>query len=83
MNKINKEGLIKCECGNDKFLYYGEYVRCTECGNEYKQELMCYPKNHNTKYVWWPWTKLIWKYETWLRRFNNDTQKYNNWEKYD
>ncbi len=27
---------IKCECGEDSFWYFGEYVRCRSCFNEYK-----------------------------------------------
>ena len=26
---------IKCECGNDKFWWFGDYSRCTSCYNEY------------------------------------------------
>lgn len=27
---------IKCECGNNKFWYFGDFVRCPKCWNEYK-----------------------------------------------
>ena len=25
-----------CECGNNEFWFFGEYVRCKKCFNEYK-----------------------------------------------
>lgn len=28
---------IKCECGNDKFWWFGEFLRCPICFNEYKR----------------------------------------------
>lgn len=30
------EGL-KCECGSDTFSYFGTFVRCPSCLNEYKR----------------------------------------------
>lgn len=29
---------IKCECGNDKFWWFGDYLRCPKCHNEYKKD---------------------------------------------
>jgi len=29
------KGII-CECGNEKFWFFGSYVRCVKCLNEFK-----------------------------------------------
>ena len=29
---------ITCECGNDKFWWFGEFSRCPKCYNEYKKD---------------------------------------------
>jgi len=28
---------FKCECGNEKFWFFWNFVRCTKCFNEYKR----------------------------------------------
>lgn len=28
---------MKCECGNDTFWYFGTFVRCPKCYQEYKR----------------------------------------------
>jgi len=58
---------IKCECGETTFWYFGEYVRCLNCFNEYKQT-----KTGREKLK-----------ELWLRRFNRENSYYSNWEHYD
>lgn len=30
------EESIKCECGNNKLWWFGDYLRCPECHNEFK-----------------------------------------------
>lgn len=27
---------IVCECGNDRFWWFGEFLRCPKCHNEFK-----------------------------------------------
>jgi len=39
-----------CECGNKKFWFFWDFVRCTNCWNEYKKDLIIYTK-------FWPWSK--------------------------
>ena len=55
---------IKCECGNDRFWYFGNFARCPECGNEFMQTISGRKKN----------------IENWMRRFNHETHTYGNWE---
>ena len=31
------EGSIKCECGENRFYYFGDYVVCSNCSNEFKE----------------------------------------------
>ena len=31
------EESITCECGSNKFWWFGEYLRCPKCHNEFKQ----------------------------------------------
>ena len=66
----------KCECGNEEFWYFGEYVRCPKCATEYKQEVMV----RSTGF--WPWSKVTAFHETWMRRFNLKENNFGNWEKY-
>lgn len=57
---------IKCECGETTFWWFGEYLRCPSCYNEYKQT------GHGDSDC---------VVETWLRRFNNELKAYpENWE---
>ena len=65
-----------CECGNNNFWYFWGYVRCTKCHNEYKQT--------RTDRSFSDLDISVIRYETeyWMRRFNNNENKYNNnWEK--
>lgn len=55
---------IKCECSNEKFWYFGNYVRCPKCLNEMKQTITGRKKVK----------------ELWLRRWNHKQHKYSNWE---
>jgi len=56
---------IKCECGNDKFWWFEDFVRCPECHNEYKITTA-----HSVSVS-----------EYWMRRFNKEENCYNeNWE---
>jgi len=65
-----------CECGNDKFWFYWETVRCTKCWNEYKQTEQFHYKEEVAHKSPEPIKEL------WLRRFNLKENKYNpNWEK--
>ena len=65
LRKTMDESFI-CECGNHiNFAYFGQFVRCMKCYNEYK---------FITK-------KDISKNEHWMRRFNNEDNFYpENWE---
>jgi hypothetical protein len=64
------------ECGNNKFWFFWNFVRCPKCLNEYKttetvtmtDRSQRIPVNYNVP-------------ENWLRRFNNETHQYSNWEK--
>ena len=59
---------IKCECGLDRFWYFGEKVRCPRCLNEYKVTVTYDDVNSYEKSL--------------VRRFNSEEHRYNNWEKY-
>ena len=62
------EESIKCECGNTKFWYFGKFVRCPNCLNEFKST--------------GNFDGFDDKNELWMRRFNHEEHKYNpNWEK--
>lgn len=63
---------IICECGNDEFLYFGEYVRCPNCLNEIKRITTPYPFIGQIKQ----------DIEIWIRRFNYETHNYSNWERH-
>ena len=55
----------RCECGNDKFWFFGDFVRCPKCLNEMKLT-----KTGRKKQV-----------EFWVRRYNLITHEYDkNWE---
>jgi len=58
---------IKCECGNEQFWFFGQFVRCPKCFSEIKQV-----KTGRKKVI-----------ENWIRRFNNEEHKYSNWEHFD
>ena len=65
---------LKCECGEICFWYFWDRVRCPRCLNEYKRtetlmENFLITQEH----------KFLSEY--WLRRFNNETKQYSNWEK--
>lgn len=60
------EESFKCECGEHiKFAYFGTFVRCMNCHNEYK-----FISNRDSS-----------KNEHWMRRFNKEEHYYpENWE---
>ena len=64
------EGFI-CECGNDVFWFFWNRVRCAGCHNEYMEK----PVFHSMTIKIFPDT------EKFMRRFNNETHEYSNWEK--
>ena len=50
--------IVKCECGNDKFWWFGPFTRCPECYNEYKKDgieywLRRFNKEENTYSEHW------------------------------
>jgi len=59
------EESMTCECGNNEFWYFWEFVRCPKCWNEYKRTTIGRKK-------------LV---EQWVRRFNKEENHYpENWE---
>lgn len=54
---------LKCECGNEEFWFFWNYVRCPKCSNEYKKTLT-----------------YKGEVEYWVRRWNKEEMKFNNWE---
>ncbi len=58
------EKSIKCECGNDRLWYFGNFVRCPKCLNEMQETVTGRKKEK----------------ELWLRRWNKETYSYSNWE---
>jgi hypothetical protein len=76
-NKIKMEGSIKCECGENKFFYFGDYAVCSNCSNEFKEtktDKECIVPNG---------TATIPVTELWMRRVNRETGKCTNWEHWD
>jgi len=70
------ESLI-CECGNTKFWFFWDFVRCTKCFNEYKKIIKAYtqPKLNELNEFKYP------TFEYWLRRFDKEKNQYHdNWE---
>jgi len=63
------EGFV-CECGNDQFWFFWNYVRCPKCANEYKKEYDL--SNHIAIKEPEP--------EYWVRRWNKKEMKFSNWE---
>ena len=58
---------IVCECGNTKFWFFGHFVRCPKCFNEYKEtplkEILLRRLNMETDQYendWEHWTEEIW-----------------------
>lgn len=50
-----------CECSNNKFWFFGEYVRCPKCFNEYKgfeNEIIGRRFNHESKSYPENWEKF-------------------------
>ena len=74
-NDIIMEESLICECGCNEFWFFWghnqEFVRCKNCLNEYKAEWHYKFERRGS-----PVNK-----ERWLRRFNNETKEYENWEK--
>jgi len=73
------ESLI-CECGNENFWYFWEYVRCTKCFNEHKKMMVeryatgGFGSSSDGSTETYP--------EFWMRRFDKKKNQYhNNWEK--
>lgn len=79
---------ITCECGNDKFLYFGSFVKCTNCKNEFKEtvetvyvDMTISTTEPGVAVIYDNWNKKETR-EIWMRRFNFQETKYNeNWEK--
>ena len=76
--KLDKmEGSIKCECGESKFYYFGDYAVCSNCNNEFKEtktEQECVVPNG---------TAIMLVTELWMRRVNKESGKCTNWEHWD
>lgn len=67
------EESVKCECGNTQFWYFWDRVRCPHCHNEYKLTNFVLNFGGNVNQV-------TYSGEKWVRRFNNETHEYSNWE---
>jgi hypothetical protein len=53
------EKSITCECGNNKFWYFGNYIRCPKCFMEFKMD-------NPTKIIQRRWNKKLKQYnENW------------------
>ena len=66
---------FKCECGNEDFWYFGKFVRCPKCLNEYKCESIYHAPSYRLQSSGFTTT------EYWMRRFNKETNQYDkNWE---
>ncbi|MFA5585575.1 MAG: hypothetical protein WDA02_03400 [Saccharofermentanales bacterium] len=68
------EGCIKCECGENRFYYFGDYAVCSNCSNEFKET------KTNKECVVPNGTAIMPVRELWMRRVNRKTGKYSNWE---
>ena len=61
---------LQCECGETVFWWFGYFLRCPVCLNEYKDTCFKVRKGVQIR-------------ELWVRRFNKETKTYDkNWEHY-
>ena len=61
-----------CECGYDNFWFFWDKIRCPKCYNEYK--------SISSKKSIFDYLKRNVKKEYLIRRFNNETKVFSDWE---
>ena len=68
-----EESLV-CECGNTKFWYFWDRVRCSKCSIEYKMtEKIISQSDYNEIKI----------EEKWVRKFDHDTHQYGHWKQFE